>query len=128
MLIGDRPVDNLTHKNILLRASITNHVLTHSSGQSALEYLQSVSTLNLAAAVPEMVFVDWDMPLMSGLQFIEMCNKHLNQLPQRFHLVVLADVFNEVEARLCKTYPMVLDFIAKPLENQLLKLTSQVLI
>jgi CheY-like chemotaxis protein len=68
MLIDDNEIDNLINQKIIESSSIAKHIFTHTSGKSAIEFLKNMEKLasRIENVLPEIIFLDIDMPLMDG--------------------------------------------------------------
>ena len=72
MLIDDNEIDNLINQKMIEAASITDNIYTHTGAKSAIEFLKNMEKLDVAEQVlPDVIFLDIDMPLMDGFQFLD---------------------------------------------------------
>ena len=69
VLIDDEDDCNFVSRLVLKKAGYSGHITVFTSGAEALEWLRTVKGSDL----PDLVFVDINMPLMSGFQFLEAC-------------------------------------------------------
>lgn len=67
MLVDDNPLDNFVNKKLLESNGFAENVIACESGAAALLHLKSCPTSDL----PEIIFLDINMPGMDGFQFLE---------------------------------------------------------
>lgn len=68
LLVDDDEVFHLLSNKLLQRLGITKDVYTARNGKEALDF---VTTHNLSADGPHVIFLDLNMPIMNGFAFIE---------------------------------------------------------
>ena len=67
MLIDDNPLDNFVNRKMLETNEFAENVIVCESGAAALLHLKSCPVSEL----PELIFLDINMPGMDGFQFLE---------------------------------------------------------
>ncbi|KOS05050.1 hypothetical protein AM493_02630 [Flavobacterium akiainvivens] len=70
MLIDDNKIDNLFHARVVKKHSDTIEVIVKDSAEDGLEYLSGNQ-----GAFPDIIFLDINMPGMSGWDFLEAFRK-----------------------------------------------------
>lgn len=122
MLIDDNEIDNLINQKIIESANICETIFIHSGAKSAIEFLKNVEKIVSSEAnkqgLPEVIFLDIDMPLMDGFQFLDQFAKLSEETQNACKVVILTSSINPQDANKSKSYPYVKQYINKPLTQE----------
>lgn len=125
MLIDDNEIDNLINQKIIESSNICNHIFTHTGGRSAIEFLKNAEKIAQAAGnkglMPEIIFLDIDMPLMDGFQFLDEFENLSANIKEHCKIVMLTSSINSKDVKKSKRYTNVKEYINKPLTKESLK-------
>ena len=123
MLIDDNEIDNLINQRMIETAGIAEHIYTHTSAKSAIEFLRNMEQFEDVAqhVLPEIIFLDIDMPLMDGLQFLDEFQKLLKETKEKCKIVMLTSSINPQDIDKSKKYQHVKKYLNKPLSQRTLK-------
>lgn len=117
MLLDDNELDNFINQKIIEASHFSKKIYTNTSGQSALEFLSNLLVLEDESEVimPEVIFIDINMPIMDGFQFI----KSLMEMPQdrlrNCKLVILTSSMFEEDQQKARSLISDIVFLNKPL-------------
>lgn len=123
MLIDDNELDNFINEKILEANHFAKKIYVSTSAKGALEFLTNIITMGEGAVkeYPQVIFVDINMPLMDGFQFIETFKKGLEEKIGKPKLVILtSSVYHEDEQR-AHAISKDIVFLNKPLTKDMLE-------
>lgn len=119
MLVDDNSADNYYHERIIIKNDAADHVVIKESGLDALEYLES--TINPDNPLPDLIFLDINMPGMNGWEFLEEFKKLDKALQSKLIVIMLTTSVNPEDEALAKTYDILAEFKTKPLTKEMLE-------
>lgn len=118
MLIDDNEIDNLINQKMIEAAAVTDHIYTHTGAKSAIEFLKNMEKMDLAEKVlPDVIFLDIDMPLMDGFQFLDEFENLSPLTRKKCKIVMLTSSINPQDFNRSKKYPNVRLYLNKPLSH-----------
>ncbi len=120
MLIDDNEIDNLINQKMIEAANICDHIYTHSGAKSAIEFLKNIEKLGEVGqhVLPEVIFLDIDMPLMDGFQFLDEFDKLSEDTKTHCQIVMLTSSINPQDVNKSHKYSCVKQYINKPLTQK----------
>ncbi len=112
LLIDDDPVNNLVNTRIIEKHT-GSHVTAFDDAGKALHYLQACPK----SKFPELIFLDINMPDISGWDFLNTLKTLPTELQQECRIVMLTSSIDIHDYKKASSYPFVQDFISKPLTS-----------
>lgn len=122
LLLDDNELDNFINQKTIEAANFSNKIFVNTSSKSALEFLNNleISSTDTANFFPEVIFVDINMPMIDGFQFIEIFK---NTFPKRFQnikIVILTSSISLIDKEKAAKLSKNITFLNKPLTQEAL--------
>lgn len=118
LLIDDDEPTNYLTQAIIEDAACTKTVKAVQSGQEALEYLLNASGDDDGHAVPDLIFLDVNMPAMNGWEFLEKYRLLNSEKRGKVMIVMLTTSLFPEDRQKAMEIPEVSGFENKPLTTQ----------
>jgi CheY-like chemotaxis protein len=121
MLIDDNAIDNMIHAKVINKSDIAEVIYNHHSGSSAIEFLKNIAKIPTdegKTILPSYVFLDLDMPLMDGFQFMAELDRLDQEIIKDIKIVLLTASVNESDKEYPKRFTNFYKYINKPLSVQ----------
>lgn len=119
LLIDDDNIFNFLNKQIIMMDHFAESVHSHVNAVSALEELSSQCKAD--GEFPDIIFLDINMPVMDGWEFLEEFEKLPQKFPERCKIYMLSSSIDPNDIEKSKAYKSVKDFISKPLSEEILR-------
>jgi CheY-like chemotaxis protein len=97
----------------------SQNVKSCENGQIAIDYLKGIKEKGI---IPQIIFLDINMPVMNGWDFLEEFEKVRNEYVQLPRIYLLSSTVDPEDYRKAKKFSLVENFISKPLSREALAL------
>jgi two-component system, chemotaxis family, chemotaxis protein CheY len=112
LIIDDDKIYQLLCKQIIRNANVTHHVDSCLSAEEGIDLLKSGKEL------PQLIFLDINMPGMNGWDFLDAFKKLDNSIRRKVKIVMLSSSVFAADKIKAGTYREVTDYVVKPLTIQ----------
>lgn len=119
MVIDDTAEDTYITSYVITKTNYSREILKFDLATEALEYLQL--NINNPSLLPEAVFVDIYMPLMTGFEFLDEFEKLPEEYKSKCTVFVISSSFDERDINRARSNKNVKAYIEKPLRRDFLE-------
>lgn len=123
MLIDDNDLDNFINEKLMQIHHYSEKIYVHTSAISALEFLKNLTAMDdkWKELAPEVIYIDINMPIIDGFQFIELFKKTFEGIVPMPRLIILtSSLFLEDQEKTKELSDDIL-FLNKPLSKETLE-------
>ncbi|WP_010231019.1 response regulator [Gillisia marina] len=111
----DKIYVNLVRKIIEIK-KLSENLLIFKNGLEALEYFKIILTNMSEEKLPDIIFLDLNMPVMDGWEFLGEFIKIKNQFDKKITLYVVSSSIDPRDLERAKSFNLVTDYLIKPIE------------
>lgn len=118
-IIDDDRIYRFTIDRYLKMHEISDQVIEFSDAEDALNFLES--NVNNEAILPDVIFLDVNMPIIDGWQFLLNYQKFSKDFSKPIRIYMFSSSIDTRDKDRAKDFPEISDFIVKPISEQKLK-------
>ncbi|MFV8369260.1 response regulator [Flavobacterium sp. LB2R40] len=123
LCVDDDPITLMLCKKVIFKSSFCNEIITSQNGEEALNFFDSLKDLNnknQQIKYPQLIFLDLNMPVMGGWEFLESFSSAEYSEFNTIKVVILSSTIDPEDLEKSKKYPIVIDFLSKPISLSML--------
>ena len=124
LCVDDDPITLMLCKMVIKKALFSNEIVTAKNGEEALNYFNKLKEINPEGELektPQLIFLDLNMPVMGGWEFLELFNTNDYSQYNSIKVIILSSTIDPEDLVKSKKYPMVIDFLSKPISREMLE-------
>jgi CheY-like chemotaxis protein len=129
LCVDDDPITLMLCKKVIEKASFAQKIDTAQNGEEALHYFENWIKKNQHSKInheknddyPKLIFLDLNMPIMGGWEFLDNFSKITFSIFEKVKVIVLSSTIDPQDISKAKSYPMVIDFLSKPISKEMLE-------
>lgn len=123
LCVDDDPITLMLCKKVISKTLFSNEIITAQNGEKALDYFDAIKNSdidNSGHKLPQLIFLDLNMPVMGGWEFLDCFNTSEYSDFSTIKVVILSSTIDPEDLEKAKKYPMVIDFLSKPITLSML--------
>lgn len=123
LCVDDDAISLMLYKMVITKASFTNEIVTATNGEEALNYIKTLEVGSSESQKKELqlIFLDLNMPVMGGWEFLDSFSGVEYSEYNHIKVIILSSTVDPNDLENSKKYPMVIDFLSKPISKEMLK-------
>ena len=127
LCVDDDSISLTISQLLLKRTGFSSEVVTAIDGSDALEYFSNLFADESGALekAPELILLDINMPVMNGWEFLQEFVPLYGEKLAKTKIVILSSTIDPEDFAQAKKYPVVIQFISKPLSIENLEELKQ---
>lgn len=112
-IIDDDPIYQIITKKIINKTDTKKEVISFSNGAEAIETL--VSNVHNPEALPNIILLDIDMPIMDGWDFMTSFERIRPMISKQILIYIVSSSIANSDKEKAKTFKQISGFLSKPL-------------
>lgn len=125
LVIDDAKIDRYMAEKIMKKYDFTDTVVMVESAMDGLELLEAC--LENPDSLPELIFLDINMPQMSGFDFLDEYARFPEHIKKKCIIIMLSSSIHPEDKYRAMESPYVYKFLSKPLNADKLQEVSQII-
>ena len=118
MIVDDDSVDRMILKKLLIQVELAEEIIEVETGYKALDILTATGKQH--ESFPELIFLDVNMPAMTGLEFLDVFIQLSRHYTSRCRIILVSSAENDTDRQKSLQYHCVAGYFLKPITMDLL--------
>lgn len=115
LFVDDDEISNFVSVKTIEDADIADKIVSVTSAQEALDLINKGLRENHQTSIPDLIFLDINMPVMSGWDFLKEYRKIKESIKKRVVIIILTSSVYQQDKEKASTFAEVDDYTLKPL-------------
>jgi CheY-like chemotaxis protein len=120
LVIDDNPTDRYIAKRMAEKYHFAEEVILQESAREALNYIRSLE--NALHLLPQLIFLDINMPGMNGYEFLEEYAKLSETIKSNCIILMITTSIHPDDFKRAENDPSIFRFLNKPLDKEKFRL------
>ncbi len=126
LLVEDDPITQMLERIILSNVGFCQETMSLDNGIAAVDWLETfLNQSNQNLNLPELIFLDLNMPMMDGWEFLKLFEEKYAPLFPNTKVIILSSTVNPLDWEKSKEHQIVIGFEKKPLSSETLDRLKQ---
>ncbi len=113
-VIDDDTIYQYTVNHFIKSENLAELTQPFTDGEEAIEYIKE--NLQNADALPDIILLDINMPIMDGWQFLDEYEKIVNDLPKKITINMVSSSVDHQDIKKAKSIDLISNYFTKPLK------------
>jgi len=113
-IIDDDKIYQFLLTNIINSNKLAEEIITLSNGEKAIQYLSNNRAID--ENIPDVIFLDVNMPIMDGWQFIEEYAGIKKEIKKKIVIIMFSSSLNLIDIERARKINEISDYIVKPIK------------
>jgi CheY-like chemotaxis protein len=116
LIVDDDRVYRFAAVKIIAATEMAGNIIECNDGQEALNFIKN--NIDTPTNLPDIIFLDINMPVMNGWDFLKAFSVLVHQLPKTIHIYVVTSSIDKTDVERSKEFSVVTDYVVKPVTKE----------